>query len=113
MGLLNHLLDYLSRGKPKAEPAQPGLSSMSPAEYFAGDEAWVPVSSSNLVSVAYYGQGQTGILGIRFGKEGVPESEYWYDNVPVEVHQGLLAASSKGKYHHAYIKWSYPFTRKA
>lgn len=64
---------------------------------------WIPVSSSNLDAVAY----ENGILYVQF-KSGWT---YSYQNVPESVYQGLMAASSHGKYFAAYIKNSYPYTR--
>lgn len=64
----------------------------------------ISVSSTNLVAVGYDQATQT--LVVQF-HNGV----YSYQGVPNEVYQGLLSASSKGQYHHAYIKNSYPFKR--
>nr|WP_255528763.1 KTSC domain-containing protein [Xenorhabdus sp. BG5] len=36
---------------------------------------------------------------------------YQYDGVPANVHQGLISASSKGKYFHQYIKNVYPYRK--
>jgi len=95
------------RRKPKAD--QPALKSMSAGEYFAGDEAWIAVASSNLHSVAYYGEGAVGTLGVRFKdkKTGAVKSEYRYSGVPVVVYQGLLHAGSHGKYFRAHIRDQY------
>lgn len=62
------------------------------------------VPSSNLVAVGYDETSST--LRVQF-KSGT----YDYYNVPFEVFNGLLAASSKGQYHHAYIKTSYRFRK--
>lgn len=56
------------------------------------------VSSSNLESVGYDETTQT--LEIMF-KQG---SVYQYNNVPKSVYDGLMSASSKGKYFAQYIK---------
>lgn len=64
-----------------------------------------PVSSSNLRSVGY--DSRTGTLEIEFYSGGV----YQYSNVPPSIYQGLMNAFSKGSYHHAYIKNSYPYKR--
>lgn len=64
----------------------------------------VPVSSSNLVSVGY--DESSMILRIQFNS-GV----YDYFGVPKSIFEGLLSASSKGKYHHAYIKNSFRYSR--
>lgn len=63
----------------------------------------IPVSSSNLESVGYeYDQ-----LYIRF-KSGFL---YVYYNVPVEVYNALMHATSKGKFFHANIKNIYQYKR--
>ncbi|EHK2402067.1 KTSC domain-containing protein [Clostridium perfringens] len=64
----------------------------------------IPVSSSNLVSVGY--DSSTATLRIAF-HSGV----YDYYNVPQNIFEGLLNASSKGKYHHAFIKNSYRYSK--
>ncbi len=97
-------------GRLFGRPAEPTLDTISAEDYFADDEAWTSVSSSNLVAVAYYGQGAAGELRIRFGKNGKATSEYSYTGVPLDVYHGLLGASSAGGYHARYVKWSYPFT---
>ncbi len=63
----------------------------------------IPVSSSNLVAIGY--DSNTATLRIVF-HSGV----YDYYNVPQNVFEGLLNASSKGKYHHAFIKNSYSYS---
>lgn len=65
----------------------------------------IPVSSSNLDAVGYDEKSKT--LYITFHKSGT----YAYDNVPESVYKGLMAASSKGQYHKAYIKRSFPYRR--
>lgn len=62
----------------------------------------IPVSSSNLSSVAY----DSGTLEIQF-KNG---RYYRYFNVPESVYLGLLTAPSKGRYFHRHIKTAYPYT---
>lgn len=57
-----------------------------------------PVVSSNLRSVGY--DSELKILEIEF-KEG---RVYSYNNVPNEIHQGLIKASSKGKFFSNYIR---------
>jgi len=57
-----------------------------------------PVQSSNLNSVGY--DPETKILEIEFHDGGV----YLYFDVPTDIHQGLMSASSKGKFHHSFIK---------
>jgi hypothetical protein len=65
----------------------------------------VNVVSKNLQSVGY--DEQQKILEIEFNDGGV----YQYSGVPSEIYQGLLGASSQGKYFHAYIKNTYPFVK--
>jgi len=64
-----------------------------------------PVSSSNLKSVGYDQTSNT--LEIEFHGGRV----YQYYNVPKRIYQGLMAASSHGKYHHRRIKDSYRYSR--
>ncbi|MCX0399576.1 KTSC domain-containing protein [Clostridium perfringens] len=64
----------------------------------------IPVSSSNLVAVGY--DSSTATLRVAF-HSGV----YDYYNVPQNIFEGLLNASSKGKYHHAFIKNSYRYSQ--
>ena len=63
----------------------------------------IPVSSSNLASVGY----ENGTLYIAFNSGGLDS----YSNVPISVYNGLLAASSHGKYFHQFIKNVYPYKR--
>ena len=65
----------------------------------------IRVSSSNLWAVDYNPQTQT--LTIQFRSGHI----YEYYNVAQNVFEALLAASSKGKYHHRYIKDRYPYRR--
>lgn len=64
----------------------------------------IPVSSSNLVSVGYDSSTATLIIAFHSGV-------YDYYNVPQNIFEGLLNASSKGKYHHAFIKNSYRYSK--
>src|SRR5579872_5340727 len=59
-----------------------------------------PVTSSNLAAVGY--DPSTGQLQIRF-RNG---REYVYQ-VPFSIYQGLMAASSKGRYFSFWIRWRY------
>lgn len=61
------------------------------------------VYSSDLYSVGY----ENGTLEIAFNSGGV----YQYYNVPYSLYQGLMSASSHGKYFHAYIKNGYSYSR--
>lgn len=65
----------------------------------------VPVSSSNLSSVGYDSLTQT--LEIAFHHGGI----YQYSGVPESIYHGLMNASSKGQYHHANVKNSFPYRR--
>lgn len=57
-----------------------------------------PVSSSNLRAVGYDPDREE--LTIQFHDSGV----YTYINVPKHIYDGLMSASSKGSYHHQYVK---------
>lgn len=57
----------------------------------------VPVSSSNISSVGY--DPKTQILEIEFHGGRL----YHYYNVPLEIYEGLMSASSHGKYLHQNI----------
>ncbi len=63
-----------------------------------------PVVSSNLVAVGY--DYTTKTLRIQF-KSGV----YDYYDVPASIYEGLMNASSLGKFHHAYIKNSFKYRK--
>ena len=66
----------------------------------------VRVSSSNLVAAGYDQASMT--LRIQFNS-----GLYDYYNVPENIYNGLLNASSKGEYHHAFIKNSYRYNKVA
>ena len=63
----------------------------------------IPVASSDLASVGY----ENRTLYIAFNSGGV----YAYAGVSESVYRQLLAAPSKGKFFHAYIKGVYPYQR--
>lgn len=63
------------------------------------------VQSSNLSSVGYDSGSKT--LEIEFHGGGI----YQYSNVPFEIYNSLLDASSKGKFHHRYIKYNFSYRR--
>ena len=65
----------------------------------------VKVSSSNLVSVGY--DAGSKVLQIEFGGDAL----YDYDNVPPDVYEGLMSASSHGKYFDRHIKGCYEYRR--
>lgn len=58
----------------------------------------IPVTSSNLSAVGY--DPATSTLEISFTKGGV----YQYANVPASVYEGLMSASSHGRYFDINIK---------
>jgi len=64
-----------------------------------------PVQSSNLNSVGY--DPDTKTLEIEFHDGGV----YLYFDVLTDIHQGLMSASSKGKFHHSFIKNVYRYQK--
>lgn len=63
----------------------------------------IPVSSSNISSIGYEGT----TLYVRFHSGGL----YAYYNVPPSVYNGLMSASSHGKYLAAYIKNCYHYQK--
>ncbi len=65
----------------------------------------IPVRSSNLSAVGY--DDATSTLRIRFNSGGL----YDYYNVPSNVYQGLMSASSHGTYFHQHIKDVYRYKR--
>lgn len=65
-----------------------------------------PVTSTNLASVGY--DAATSTLEVEFRHGGV----YQYSGVPSEVHAGLMAADSHGKYLDAHVKKAgYPYKK--
>ncbi|GAC42818.1 KTSC domain-containing protein [Paenibacillus popilliae] len=66
---------------------------------------WNSVNSSNLSAVAY--DAETSTLYIRFQSSGT----YAYYDVPSNVYQGLMSASSHGGYHASYIKGRYRYQK--
>ena len=63
------------------------------------------VASSNLASVGYDPGTQT--LEIEF----LSRSVYQYYNVSENIYRQLMAAGSKGKFFHQYIRNAYPYSR--
>jgi hypothetical protein len=63
------------------------------------------VTSSNLHRVDYDSGSATLIIEFR------NDSVYEYYGVPATVCRELLAAESKGKFHHRHIKYSYRYRR--
>ncbi len=65
-----------------------------------------PVSSSNLASVGYDVSSAT--LEVEFNYGGI----YQYSGVPEDVYQGLMNASSHGKYFDQFVKKAgYPYIK--
>ncbi len=64
----------------------------------------VPVSSTNLRAVGYNPVSQT--LRIEFHS-----GTYDYYGVPESIYNGLMNASSKGQYHHQYIKYGFRYVK--
>ena len=62
----------------------------------------IPVRSSNIVSVGY--DIDSSVLEVEFGN-GI----YQYDDVPEDIYDGLMNASSKGNYFHQHIKNEYHY----
>ena len=68
--------------------------------------AWVPTpGSSNVSAVAYDPDAM--LLHVRFNSG----HQYTYQNVPADVHEGLLNADSVGSYLHENVKNQYDYTR--
>jgi hypothetical protein len=66
---------------------------------------WVRVKSKMLSAVAYNGEWEQLYLKFRNG------DVYCYRDVPLEAHEELLAAKSKGEYARAHILRCYPYQR--
>ena len=64
----------------------------------------ISVISSNVVAVGYKDQKQELFVTFKNGS-------YVYTEVPRSEFEGLLKASSKGKYIHQHIKGYYPYSR--
>lgn len=62
-----------------------------------------PVVSSNISSIGY----ENGTLYVQFHRGGL----YSYSDVPRNVYENLMAASSHGKYFAAYIKNVYRYQK--
>lgn len=63
------------------------------------------VASSNIASVGYDSATET--LEVEF----LNGSIYQYYNVPENMYDQLIKASSKGRFLHTYIKNAYPYSR--
>ena len=64
----------------------------------------ISVISSNVVAVGYKDQNKELFVTFKNGS-------YVYTEVPKSEFEGLLKASSKGKYIHQHIKGYYPYSR--
>ncbi len=64
----------------------------------------ISISSSNIVSVGYDRSSRT--LEIEFGN-GV----YQYYEVPLQIYEGLISATSAGRYFHGNIKDKYDYSK--
>jgi len=62
----------------------------------------ISVKSSFFHSVGFNKKSQ--ILEIEFSNGGL----YEYSEIPKKIHEGLMAASSLGKYYNQYIKGQFP-----
>lgn len=65
-----------------------------------------PVTSENIKEIGY--DPRLSILEIEFHSGGT----YQYFDVPENVHQALLNASSHGKFFDDYIRYSYRYQKK-
>lgn len=65
----------------------------------------VHVDSRNLYAVGYDPIACTLYVTFRSG------GTYAYFGVPESTHRELMMASSKGQYHHRFIKYAYPYQR--
>ena len=63
------------------------------------------VPSTNISSIGYDAATET--LEIEFLSSAI----YQYFNVPLNMHEQLMQAGSKGKFLHIYIKNKYPYSR--
>lgn len=79
------------------------LEKLKPDEIEAMEREMV--ASSTILSAGYESASET--LEIEFKNGGV----YQYYNVPDTVFEQFMASDSKGKFHHVYIKNSYPCSR--
>ena len=65
----------------------------------------VPVTSTNIAEIGYDEPSRT--LEVLFRHSGL----YQYFDVPPQVHQGLMSASSHGQYLNTHIKGRYRYAR--
>ena len=63
------------------------------------------VASSNIASVGYDSATET--LEVEFSSGSI----YQYYNIPENMYNQMIKASSKGKFLHTYIKNAYPYSR--
>ena len=65
-----------------------------------------PVESSMIKAIGY--DAATCTLWVQFNRGQI----YSYTDVPLEVHQALMAAESHGKYFHKHIRGEYAYARR-
>ncbi|OUQ56208.1 KTSC domain-containing protein [Tyzzerella sp. An114] len=63
----------------------------------------IPVNSSNISKIGY----ENGTLYVEFKTRSL----YAYNNVPIEVYNALMSASSHGKYLASHIKGLYSYQK--
>ncbi len=66
---------------------------------------WIEVKSSNIAAIAYIKEAKQ--LMVQFNNGNV----YAYSDVPEEVFDGFLDASSKGRYFAEHIKGKYEYEK--
>lgn len=79
---------------------------MSVATESVADVVLTPVESSMIKSVGY--NTETCTMLVEFNQGQI----YSYTDVPPEVHQGLLAAKSLGKYFWKHIRGEYTYAKE-
>ncbi len=89
----------------RTKPANPNITKGGPGDWYLEHDTtkfesaitMMPVQSSNLSAIGY--DYLRSVLQISFKAKGHnPETVYAYENVPVEIWNGLKAASSKGRF---------------
>jgi len=88
---------------PRWAVTRPARTQLSPEEIENMEREMV--ASSTILSIGYESASET--LEVEFKSGGI----YQYYNVPEPVYQQLMAADSKGKFLHVYIKNAYPHSR--
>lgn len=88
---------------PRWTKFRPQRTNLSREEVIAMNRE--PVGSSSIVSIGYDAATET--LEIEFENGGI----YQYYNVSAAIHQQFMESDSKGQFHHANIKNSFPYAR--